>query len=301
MEDLVSVIIPTYGDGQFLSRAVDSVLAQTYQFIEIIVVDDNGLGTPNQLSTSQVMKKYMNNAKIKYICHEINRNGSAARNTGVNNSNGDYIALLDDDDEFLPSKIERQLSLLLSQPDSCGAVYCSHETFLNGEKVGEEHATLSGKILYEYMSHKVEIASSALLLKKTVYDELGGFDETFKRHQDWEFISRMLCKYEIKADDFWGFKRILVFRNSAPNPDVLKERRLYYLERIKPVLATLPEEQQQYIILKEKVDIALAYVKNKQYSAFLRETFSVKPRIKGLILLFHRFLSFLRRGGKLIK
>lgn len=102
IEDLVSVIIPTYGGAEFLSRCVDSVLSQTYKNIEIIVVDDNGLDTPKQKETAIAMKKYSSLSNVKYVCHEVNKNGSAARNTGVKNSNGEYIALLDDDDVFLP-------------------------------------------------------------------------------------------------------------------------------------------------------------------------------------------------------
>ena len=96
---LVSVVIPTYGGAEFLKRCVDSVLSQTYPNIEIIVVDDNGLDTPNQLLTAKVMAEYNNNASVKYVCHKVNINGSAARNTGFKNSKGEYIALLDDNRE----------------------------------------------------------------------------------------------------------------------------------------------------------------------------------------------------------
>ena len=92
IKNLVSVIIPTYGGAEYLSRCVDSVLAQTYANIEIIVVDDNGLNTPKQKETASVMSKYSSLKNVKYVCHEVNINGSAARNTGVKNSDGEYIA-----------------------------------------------------------------------------------------------------------------------------------------------------------------------------------------------------------------
>ena len=102
MNKLVSVIIPTYGGGEYLKRCIESVLAQTYPNIEVVVVDDNGLGTPNQLLTQKVMQEFKDDTRVKYVCHEINKNGSAARNTGFRNSKGEYICLLDDDDEWLP-------------------------------------------------------------------------------------------------------------------------------------------------------------------------------------------------------
>ena len=110
MEPKVSVIIPTHKGSGVVQRAVDSVLRQTYKNIEIIVVDDNGRLSEEQLKTEEVLKTYINDGLIKYVPHEINKNGSAARNTGVRNSSGEYITLLDDDDEYLPDKVETQVN-----------------------------------------------------------------------------------------------------------------------------------------------------------------------------------------------
>jgi len=96
MEKFVSVLIPTYGGGQYLHRTIDSVLAQTYPHFEVIVIDDNGVGTENQKKTQAVMEQYKDESRVIYICHEVNRNGSAARNTGFAHSKGDYICLLDE-------------------------------------------------------------------------------------------------------------------------------------------------------------------------------------------------------------
>ena len=101
MSKLVSVIIPTYSRPDFISRAIESVLNQTYKPIEIIVVDDNGRGTNNQILTEQVLTNFIRSNQIKYIVHEKNKNGSAARNTGAASSHGEYITFLDDDDVLL--------------------------------------------------------------------------------------------------------------------------------------------------------------------------------------------------------
>lgn len=108
---LVSVIIPTYARSQYICRAIDSVLNQTYKNIEVIVVDDNGENTENQLATFQTLKSYIDKEQITYITHKTNRNGSAARNTGIFNAKGEYICLLDDDDEFFPEKVEKQVQV----------------------------------------------------------------------------------------------------------------------------------------------------------------------------------------------
>lgn len=301
IKSLVSVIIPTYGGTEFLSRCVDSVLSQTYKNIEIIVVDDNGLGSPKQKETATIMERYKSMSNVKYVCHEVNINGSAARNTGVKTSNGEYIALLDDDDVFLPDKIKRQVELLSSLSLDYGAVYCSHETFLDGSKVGEEHALMDGKILYEYMLHKVEIASSSIMVRRNVWEELGGFDESFKRHQDWEFIIRLLNKYSIKSDDFWGFKRILQFRNSSVSPQIVKERRLFYLKKMAPIINTFSIAQQNNIVVRERVDVAVTFLKTKDYIGFLKEMTNISPKLLAIKIFLSKLYGFYKRGGKYIK
>ena len=106
-QPLVSVIIPTYKRSDFLCTTIDSVLAQTYPNIEIIVVDDNGLGTTFQQATEKRLLPYIRMKQINYICHEVNKNGSAARNTGFRASHCEYINFLDDDDELLLEKIDK--------------------------------------------------------------------------------------------------------------------------------------------------------------------------------------------------
>ena len=103
---LVSVVIPTYGRSNLLGRAIDSVLNQTYGNIEIIVVDDNGIGNSHQRQTEELLQKYIERNEIIYIKHQKNSGGSVARNTGIRSSKGEYVALLDDDDEWFPDKLE---------------------------------------------------------------------------------------------------------------------------------------------------------------------------------------------------
>ena len=80
------------------------MLNQTYDNIEVIVVDDNGQGTEHQLLTEKAMEKYADNPKVQYIPHKVNKNGSCARNTGIRASKGEFLGFLDDDDVFLPEK-----------------------------------------------------------------------------------------------------------------------------------------------------------------------------------------------------
>ena len=106
---LVSIIIPTYKRPLMLDRAIESALSQTYYNLEIIVVDDNDENSNFRRETELCMAKYKKKKKVRYIKHRKNLGGSLARNTGIKQSNGKYITFLDDDDEYSPDKVEKQI------------------------------------------------------------------------------------------------------------------------------------------------------------------------------------------------
>lgn len=110
----VSIIIPTYRRSEFLQRAVNSVLDQSYKNIEIVIVDDNGEGTADQVETQRSIKAlFGDEGRIKYIKNPKNSGAAVSRNNGVKVSSGDYICFLDDDDIYLPDKIEGQLKFMV--------------------------------------------------------------------------------------------------------------------------------------------------------------------------------------------
>ena len=108
MQELVSVIIPTYKTNKSLKRAIDSVFAQSYKKVEVIVVDDNNCDE-YRIVAECIAEEYKNLDNFKYIQHEHNKNGSAARNTGVESSDGTYISFLDDDDYYYTDKISKEV------------------------------------------------------------------------------------------------------------------------------------------------------------------------------------------------
>src|SRR5690606_21643920 len=124
---IVSVIIPTYNRPERLTRAINSVLDQTYKNIEVLVVDDNNPHTDFRKETEIVMRKYKDNDQVKYIKHPRNKNGAAARNTGIQASAGKYIAFLDDDDEFLPNRIEKLVNKMETLEESWGVCYTGYK------------------------------------------------------------------------------------------------------------------------------------------------------------------------------
>ena len=120
---LVSVIVPTRNRANLVARAIQSVLDQTYRHIECIIVDD---GSSDE--TRQVVEEFTDE-RLVYLRHETQRHASAARNTGIAYSRGELIAFLDDDDEWMSRKLEKQVELLLSLHEKVGMVYCWMDYF----------------------------------------------------------------------------------------------------------------------------------------------------------------------------
>ncbi len=197
---MVSVIIPTYGHNTDPCRAIDSVLAQDYPEIQVIVVDDNGEGTEQQKANELIFLKYKTDNRVKYIKHKTNKGGSAARNTGVRNSEGRYLCFLDDDDYFSDcTKIRKQMEANMGLDDEWAGSYSSCKLYKGDEFVRELTAQVSGSFLKEYLTGKVRLETAAPIITRLSYDRINGFDESFQRHQDWEFFARLLDQYKLKA------------------------------------------------------------------------------------------------------
>jgi len=189
---LVSVIIPIYNRAELLYSAVESVVTQTYKNLEIIIIDDGSEEDIKEVSDS------FNDRRIKYIRHDANRGVATARNTGLINSHGEFIAFLDSDDKYLPEKIETQIRIFRDSPDDVGLVYCG---ILEERK--KRYVLRHPKFNWVFLMQQIMIRRD--VLKKT-----GLFDPGFKTTEDWDFIIRLkqVCR-------FAGVSEPLVIKNSC--------------------------------------------------------------------------------------
>ena len=229
---LVSVIIPTYKRSEMLPRAIDSVLAQSYKNVQVVVVDDNNPDTDYRQATEQRMTAYNQDTRVKYIRHEKNMNGSVARNTGIKNSDGELVAFLDDDDWYWPEKIEKQVKYLVTHP-IYRAVYCGWKR--------ENKVTIpsdEGDLSYNILSGDHIIYTNAIMMWKNDAINCGGWDETFKRHQEAAFLLRYFrsggqiglvaeCLVEFDVSDR---------SNAAENPQKNENQTLHYLNSYRDVI-----------------------------------------------------------------
>lgn len=202
MEPKVSIIIPTYKRSDKIVRAVKSALAQNYSNFEVIIVDDNEPTSIDRVKTRDNLKPFLKNEKFIYIEHEMNKNGSAARNTGIKHSTGEYITFLDDDDEYYPNKIKEQVNCLINLSDQWAICYSGYEKIEKNGKISISNESAEGDVLIQALGKNLFIGSgSNFMVKKNVIIEMNGFDESFMRNQDLEFLVRVVSKYKMKFID----------------------------------------------------------------------------------------------------
>lgn len=184
---MISVVIPTHNRSELLTRAVESALNQTYRDIEIIVVSDGS--TDN---TEEVMKAYQQRENnIKFISVFPGKGANNARNEGIRASEGEYVAFLDDDDEWVSNKLESQLSIFNSD-SSIGMVY----TGINVIYVKEDltYYSLSGKggdLSKDILLKNVIGATPSVMIKKEILDQSGYFDVDMPAKQDYDLWIRV--------------------------------------------------------------------------------------------------------------
>lgn len=184
-----SVVIPAYNREKTIKRAIDSVLRQTYQNFEIIVVDDGSTDGTKDVVLS------IHDDRIRYIYQE-NQGAQVARNHGLHLANGDYISFLDSDDEWLPGFLETVRDKFFDDI-SLGCVYClTGITDITGHIRLAREDRLEGNIYAEALQQGYITSPSALSMKRSCFDEIGEWDVDFKACQDDDICFRLAKKYK---------------------------------------------------------------------------------------------------------
>ena len=293
--DLITIIISTYKGEKGIVECVRSALSQDYENYEVIVVDDNGKETVSQKETEQLLNEFKSNSRFKYIAHEKNINGSAARNTGIRNARGTYSAFLDDDDVLMPDSIRLRYEKLSSMPDEYGIVFSSFEQFINEKKDFECIYNFDGDILEDYLLEKIHSPSSVLMIKEKVIDEIGLWDEEFRRHQDWEFVTRVLVKYKACSISKMTVKRIVTWRNNAKDPELFEEQRMFFLKKMNPIIRQQDISIQKEIYYTHLMDIGKNYLKHKKVGKAVLCAFNSKRPLNMLGDYMKGFVRYLKK------
>lgn len=177
---LISIMMPTYNNGKYITQAIESIYIQNYSNIEIIVVDDG-----SNDNTKEVLKKYKD---IKYFYIE-HKGISTARNVALEKSKGEYIAFLDSDDYWLPNKLNVQMQYFKEHPD-CQIVFTKYENIFENEELKKNKRAMHEKAIEDTFQQYLP----STVLKKELFEKYGGFDENFSGIEDCEFIYRISMK-----------------------------------------------------------------------------------------------------------
>lgn len=181
----VSVIIPTHNRCDMLRNAIQSVLDQTYRDLEIVVIDD-----ASNDKTGEIVENF-NDERIRYIRHTENKGGSASRNTGISCARGRYIGFLDDDDEWLPTKLELQINRFQKRPH-VDVVVCGYFVRDTGnDRVIDSVSPKNSGNIYGDLLWDNTIAIPTVLIKRDILGDSYRFDPELPRLQDWDMWLRL--------------------------------------------------------------------------------------------------------------
>lgn len=298
-EPLISVIIPVYNSANYIAETIDSVLNQTHSNWEVINVDDGSTDTSKEIIFDFCKK----DNRIKYT-HQQNKGQAAARNTGVKNARGEFIAFLDSDDIWHPEKLTLQLEYLRSK--NVDVVFSDSEVFPKQYDIGENHFTqkgfLKGEQFFIELFQKSSITNSSVLLKKSIFNKVGFFDEDphLRGTEDWDMWLRManagysfygidkkLVKYRIHEGGIHlNYLRMYAGKiaimdkyrlsKTIPNQLKLKQYRYFYRELINhaftsgnedkiPMLIFDLKKRDKYGIATNLQNILIGYISIKNF------------------------------------
>ena len=232
---LVSVIIPTYNRPVELRRALNSILAQTLTDFEVLVINDG-----EYKNTVLEIIHSFNDKRIIYSDNQRQKGGNGARNTGIIKSNGKYIAFLDDDDEWLKRKLEFQIKKISKLNQSWGGAYCGYSLLIDDTWINKNNLP-EGNFQYKYLVRKTSIgASSTLIFRKSVFDQIGLWDEDLRRNQDNELLLRFFEKYNLACVNQVLIK---IHGHNIPKGMCIENEKDLYIKKITPVLAKYSPEE----------------------------------------------------------
>lgn len=188
----VSVIIPTHNRSALLGEAIQSVLDQTFEDFELLVVDDGSKDNPEQVARS------FSDPRIHFVRHPVARGGGAARNTGIGNTSGPYVAFLDDDDAWYPEKLALQVALLDQGPANLGLIYGGYDVTdpANDQVLRTRIPTARGNLRERFLRSNVIGGTSLILVRRSCIESVGAFDESLPSFQDYDLYLRLSEHYE---------------------------------------------------------------------------------------------------------
>jgi glycosyltransferase involved in cell wall biosynthesis len=276
MTALVSAVIPTYNRAEYIGGAIECVLSQTYDDVEVVVVDDGSTD-----DTREVLAEYEGDDRVRVLHNEENRGIPYTANRALDAAEGNYIASIDDDDRWHPTKLEKQMTVFDQLDDS----YC-------GVYTGGVIRDSDGNVLQRVMSHDAGDVYPDVLVRNTIlphsghlvraecFEAVGGFDEAFPIACDWDITIRLARQFK------WAFiPETLVERthhgsNVTGDPDYDVRCRRQVWEKFRADIARHPDVERRFHAAwaRERGVRALEAGDRAESVTELAEAFSLEPR-----------------------
>lgn len=270
----VSVVIPTYKrEAKYLLRAINSIKNQTYKNTEIVIVDDNYPNSEYRELIRNFMHQYSNDSDVIYCMNEKNMGGSLARNNGIYAATGNFITFLDDDDEYLPEKIEKQLNFMLDQ--DCDMSFTDLK-LVNDNKVVVDYREYPNLVnfdkqsLLKYHIMRHLTGTPTFMYKADKIRNIGGFEDA-KMGQEFYLMLKSIER-DLKIG-YLSTCDVIAYRHSEGgisqgNNKIIGENSLYDFK--KKYFDIFTTREKMFIRFRHYAVMAIAYKRNKQYLQSLK-------------------------------
>jgi len=232
---IVSVIVPTYNRSGRIRGAIDSILNQTYDEIEIIIINDGSTD-----GTKEVLQLYASHDSVRIFNLDSNVGRSQARNKGIHEARGEFICVLDDDDRWCATKIEKQVKLFKSLGDEYGLIYTWAVVKTNDRVTSEIKNSECGDIYPEILGSYSITPHTSYMARSTCFQDVSGYDPTFQYGEDWDITIRIAKKWKVDV-----VPEILTEVNNHPDNDPDSARLVHYEKLQNKYLQEFEEYPQQ--------------------------------------------------------
>ena len=284
---LVSVVIPSYKRADTVERAINSVLNQSYKDVEVLLVDDNISGDDYSKQLIAIVEK-LNDIRVRLVTQPMHINGAEARNAGVRASKGDYIAFLDDDDEWLPEKLEKQLNYL-ERNNELGGCSVLYNEFAGGKLIHSCPIYTEKNLFHKIFRREVAVFTSTVLVKKNCLMKAGLFDVNLKRHQDIQLLLRFTDKYKLGVIPEYLVKLHDDSAINRPDADAIVTIKKNFFNSVSDLYVKCSKKDKRLINSAHCYEVMFAALKQKRISMGLKYFFKAGFSLSGYKLLLKRF------------
>ena len=287
---LVSVIVPTYKRNDTLKRCIDSILDQTYQKLELLLVNDNTVGDEYSKQLYQLLESY-SDERLIFVEQDKHINGAVARNVGIRRAKGEYIAFNDDDDYWEPQKLEHQVKLLSELDESWGAVSCLMRIYNYNKLLESMLPYRDGDILLDILERKTSMGTGSLLIRHKALDEVGYFDEKLVRHQDLQLFAYLTEKYKVKLEKVYLHNRDVHDAQNRPDANRMKEVKKAFFVSIEPIMNQLNQSDRRKVLIMHNFELAYHLYKSGDKRCGVRYALAVLQTPVTFFLAIDRILK----------